>query len=181
MTYHPAHSGGPNNGVALVREEKGVPCIPHPSDESSSEPRKRKVSPTLSDTNHTETSSPRVPRGRSSSPGAIHPCNINKSIMRTVSIETNPSMGHIALPSDPITHDERLPLTEHLHDMHSTLNSSATENNITTIPTVVGKYFLHPDTDLLCRVHSTLRINSKLLVNYRYPSNAKAGKLASYP
>ena len=25
VTYHPAHSGGPNDGVALVREETGVP------------------------------------------------------------------------------------------------------------------------------------------------------------
>jgi len=77
LTDHPAHSGGPAIGVALAREEKGVPCNPEPSDESDSEPRKRKVSPTLSDTNYTEDDSPRATRARSSRssiPGAIHPC-----------------------------------------------------------------------------------------------------------
>ena len=179
LTYRPAHSGGPNSGVALAREEKGVPHNPEPSEESFYDPRKRKVSPTPSDNNYTETHPPRVSRTRSTSPGTIHPCNITKPIMCTVRIETIPSTGQVALPSDPIMHDASLTLTKHIPDIYSTLDSSATEINITTMPNVIGQYFLHPDTDLLCRVHRTLRINNEPLVNYRYPPNAKAGKLAS--
>jgi len=174
-TDHPAHSGGPAIGVALAREEKGVPYSPEPSDESESEPRKRKVSPTPSDTNYTEDDSPRATRARSSSssiPGAIHPCNIPKSIMRTVRIVTNASTDPIIITATPTS-------TEPIPDTHHTPDTPTAENIIMMTSNVVGKYFLHPNTDLLCRVHRTLRVNSELLVNYRYPSNAKAGKLAS--
>ena len=88
-------------------------------------------------------------------------------------------MGQVVLPSDPIINDENPTSTEHTPDTNSIPDSPAIENAIMTTSNVVGRYFLHPDTDLLCRVHRTLRVNCELLVNYRYPSNAKAGKLAS--
>jgi len=87
-------------------------------------------------------------------------------------------MGQVVLPSDPIINDASPTSTEHTPDTYSIPDSLATENAIMT-SNVVGKFFLHPDTDLLCRAHRTLRVNSELLVNNRCPSNAKAGKLAS--
>ena len=91
----------------------------------------------------------------------------------------NASTGQVVLPSDPIINDTNPTSTACNPNTNSIPDPLDTENVITTTSNVVGKYFLHPDTDLLCRAHRTLRVNSELLVNYRYPSNAKAGRLAS--
>ena len=99
--------------------------------------------------------------------------------MRTVRIVMNASTGQVVLPSDPIINDANPTSTKCNPNTNSIPDSLNPENAIITTFNVVGKYFLHPDTDLLCRAHRTLRVNSELLVNYRYPSNAKAGRLAS--
>ena len=91
----------------------------------------------------------------------------------------NASTGQVVLPSDPIMNDTNPTSTACNPNTNSIPDSLDTENAIMMTSNVVGKYFLHPNTDLLCRVHRALRVNSELLVNYRYPSNAKAGKLAS--